>query len=296
MWVIQLKGSQAIFIRTPNDKRVLIDGGPNSDIVRVITKILPFYSRRIDTIISTDTDDKNVSGLVDILERYKVENLIVPAISLQSLNLASTTGGAYDSLLDTAQRKAIKIDYQGSTLPGGPTSRKDSASSTAFGNDGIADSIIIDDGSVDNKRPVSISFLFPVPQGSFQYSKASSPQLIMRIAYGNKPFLLIGNASTKIQKDIASRKIGNTSVLIVSFNPTSDSISKELADDTHSHYLIYSKSLTAVSRPSKSESVSSKDKKIDPFYWIMDSDRYNVREKGVVKIVSDGEKLQFFGQ
>ncbi len=76
MYVFDTPGSASVFIRTPSDKRVLINGGSNSEIVRRITEILPFYSRHIDLIIATDVEGKSVSGLVDVLNRYSVDRVI----------------------------------------------------------------------------------------------------------------------------------------------------------------------------------------------------------------------------
>jgi hypothetical protein len=49
----------AVFLQTSGGKRILINGGGNSEIIRKITKVIPFYSRHIDTIISTNEEDKN---------------------------------------------------------------------------------------------------------------------------------------------------------------------------------------------------------------------------------------------
>ncbi|MCX6719062.1 MAG: hypothetical protein NTZ38_01660 [Candidatus Taylorbacteria bacterium] len=291
-FIIPLKGSQAIFIRTPNNRRILINGGPNSDIVRVITSILPFYSRWIDMVIVTDMDDKNVSGLVDILERYKVERLIVPAVTPQSLNLVSTTGGAYSSLLEVARRKEISIQNISAISYSRESSNLLNTRSIMIGNrsEGISSSspnrdLIKIDG-------ITIQPLFPLPATDFQYSKASPPQLILKIIYGDHSFLLIGNASTKIQKAIASNGVGNIGAFITSLNGSADNISKELADQTRPKFLVYSKSMPTNSKSSKT-AASSKSKKTDLFYWIMGEDRFNVREAGTVKIVSDGMKMTF---
>jgi beta-lactamase superfamily II metal-dependent hydrolase len=70
IYLFALKSGQSAFIRTPDDRRILVNGGSNSEIIRRISKRLPFYSRRIDALIVTDTSAKNVSGLIDVLERY----------------------------------------------------------------------------------------------------------------------------------------------------------------------------------------------------------------------------------
>ena len=73
VYVFSLSSGRSIFIRTPEDKRILIDGGGNSDIVDELTQILPFYSRRIDAVVATNSEGNNVSGLIDVLNRYIVD-------------------------------------------------------------------------------------------------------------------------------------------------------------------------------------------------------------------------------
>src|SRR5689334_6366418 len=107
VYVIPLKTGQALFIRTPNDKRILVDGGTNSEIIRYISKILPFYSRRIDQIIVTRTDGAHVTGLIDAVNRYAVGEVVAPGITLESLGLASSTDQIHQTFLDAAASHKI---------------------------------------------------------------------------------------------------------------------------------------------------------------------------------------------
>jgi len=65
----------AIFVETPKRTQILIDGGPSSKIIEKLGKEMPFYDRSIDLIISTHPDSDHLSGLIDVLKRYKV-NLV----------------------------------------------------------------------------------------------------------------------------------------------------------------------------------------------------------------------------
>ncbi len=75
-YFFQLERGRSVFIRTPHNETVLIDGGQNSEILREITKVLPFYRRRIDTVIVTSSMPKNVGGLSDVVKRYNVGRVI----------------------------------------------------------------------------------------------------------------------------------------------------------------------------------------------------------------------------
>jgi competence protein ComEC len=89
-----LNRGRSIFIRTPHGETVLIDGGQNSEVLRELSKATPFYRRRIDTVVVTSAASKNVGGLIDVLERYEVERVVMP-----SLMGTSTALSAFEKIL-----------------------------------------------------------------------------------------------------------------------------------------------------------------------------------------------------
>lgn len=66
----------AIFIETPNRHQILIDGGPDETILEKLAQEMPFWDRTIDLIILTHPDADHLAGLIEILKRYKVENIL----------------------------------------------------------------------------------------------------------------------------------------------------------------------------------------------------------------------------
>jgi len=66
----------AIFINTPKRQQILIDGGPTSAILEKLGKEMPFYDRTIDLIILTHPERDHLAGLLEVLEKYKVENIL----------------------------------------------------------------------------------------------------------------------------------------------------------------------------------------------------------------------------
>lgn len=66
----------AIFIRTEQGKKVLIDGGPDARVVNYLSKELPFYDRTLDLIIVTHPHADHLRGLVEVLTRYRVRRVI----------------------------------------------------------------------------------------------------------------------------------------------------------------------------------------------------------------------------
>jgi len=66
----------SIFIDAPSGRQVLIDGGPNSIVLRELSKKMPWWDRSIDVVIPTHPDADHVGGLIDVLARYKVSTII----------------------------------------------------------------------------------------------------------------------------------------------------------------------------------------------------------------------------
>jgi len=66
----------SIFIKTPNNQKILIDGGPDNGVLAKLGKNLPFYDKEIDLMILTHPHSDHLVGLVEVLKRYKVKKII----------------------------------------------------------------------------------------------------------------------------------------------------------------------------------------------------------------------------
>lgn len=62
----------AIFIRTPKGTDILIDGGPDEAVLSCLSSHMPFWDRSIDAVILTHPHADHLTGLVHVIERYKV--------------------------------------------------------------------------------------------------------------------------------------------------------------------------------------------------------------------------------
>ncbi|HEX7455964.1 MAG TPA: MBL fold metallo-hydrolase [Candidatus Nanoarchaeia archaeon] len=71
----------AIFLRTPGGYKVLIDGGPNNTILDYLGEELPFYSKKIDLLILTHPQSDHLTGLVEVVKRYQIDNLWISGTS-----------------------------------------------------------------------------------------------------------------------------------------------------------------------------------------------------------------------
>lgn len=66
----------AIFIETPKGYQILIDGGPSSVILEKLGKEMPFWDRTIDLVVLTHPERDHISGLIEVLKRYRVDFIL----------------------------------------------------------------------------------------------------------------------------------------------------------------------------------------------------------------------------
>ncbi len=69
----------AILIRTPSGQNILIDGGPDPQAICLqLGNELPFWEREIDLVILTHPHGDHLTGLVEVLSRYRVGQVLEP--------------------------------------------------------------------------------------------------------------------------------------------------------------------------------------------------------------------------
>ena len=63
----------AIFVETPHNYQILIDGGPTSAVLEKLGNEMPFWDRTIDLIVLTHPEHDHIAGLIEVLKRYEVD-------------------------------------------------------------------------------------------------------------------------------------------------------------------------------------------------------------------------------
>lgn len=67
----------AIFIRTPDNFEMLVDGGRDATVLRELSKQMSFFNRDLDLVVATHPDADHIGGLVEVLKRYEVKNVLL---------------------------------------------------------------------------------------------------------------------------------------------------------------------------------------------------------------------------
>ena len=69
----------AILVRTASGATLLVDGGPDPELLlRRLGERLPWWQRRIDIVLLTHPHEDHVAGLVAVLDRYRVGIILEP--------------------------------------------------------------------------------------------------------------------------------------------------------------------------------------------------------------------------
>ncbi len=91
----------AIFIQTPAHQDILVDGGPSPQAITLeLGKKMPFWDRTIDLVVLTHPHADHLTGLVEVLKRYKVKQVLSPDLDCDL--------PIYDEWLRLVKEKDIK--------------------------------------------------------------------------------------------------------------------------------------------------------------------------------------------
>src|SRR3989344_2132572 len=153
----------AIFIDAPSGRQVLIDGGPDRSVLRELGKIMPWWDRSIDVVVATHPDADHISGLVDVLQRDRVENIFHPGVE-------KNTGPAESMLLSVA-------------------------------SEGGQETIARRGQIIDLGSSAHIEILFPDRDVSRVETNTAS--IVARLVYGDTSVMLTGDSPQSIEEYLA---------------------------------------------------------------------------------------------
>jgi len=91
----------SILIKAPQGQTVLIDGGPDQQVLAELAHYLPWWDKEIDLMILTHPHADHVTGLNYVLENYQVSQVMATGVSHTSAN--------YLNWLATIKEKKIPL-------------------------------------------------------------------------------------------------------------------------------------------------------------------------------------------
>jgi competence protein ComEC len=178
----------AAYIRLPDGRDVLIDGGPNEKIIGCLSRHMPFWDRRINIIVMTHPQNDHMGGLPAVFERYSADYFIRSDID-------NPTQGM-QKLKDVIREKHIpvKLVTTGERIDIGPAnltvlwpSAEQIASMHSSSSSDVSHL-----GNISNLQPSSIL-------GSQAPSNLNDGSVVILLRYGTFDVLFPGDADSHVE-------------------------------------------------------------------------------------------------
>lgn len=93
----------AILIQTPEYRNILIDAGPDGKVVEELSKKLNFFNAKIDLFILTHPDLDHLGGILDILQKYPVTEVMMTGLGVENQ--------LYTAFIKELRARNIPIEY-----------------------------------------------------------------------------------------------------------------------------------------------------------------------------------------
>lgn len=183
--------------------QILIDGGPDQSVLTCLSNNLPFWDRKIEMVVATHPDSDHITGLIDVIKRYRVKQFVVNSVGEES---------------------AVFREFQKAVLNEG--------SPTYFPQTG--DKIKI--GSLQ------LAVLWPQSQekvlGATTVERgANETSVVLQLSYGDFDTLLPGDVSSKIESQL---DLADVEVLKIAHHGSKYSTSEEFLDQAQPELAIIS--------------------------------------------------------
>lgn len=154
----------AVLITTPGGRQILIDGGPSAtELNWRLGQEMPFWDRSLDVVVNTHGDADHLAGLVSLLGRYTIDQVLVSGLPLEN---------------------PLWQEWETSLAGTGLT--------PVLGQAGMQ--LSLGDG-------VSASLLFPGPAG-WNENSPNNHSLVLRLQYGRVSFLLPGDIEAVVEQEL----------------------------------------------------------------------------------------------
>ena len=73
VYFLDIGQGDASYIKNPDGTDILIDGGPDNSVLNQLDKVMNFGDREINLVILSHPHADHVTGLIEVLNRYRVD-------------------------------------------------------------------------------------------------------------------------------------------------------------------------------------------------------------------------------
>lgn len=239
----------AIFVRTPGGKNILIDAGPDTSVLSCLSDHLPFWERNIDLMILSHPHDDHFAGMHYLIERYNIK-------SFATENLHNPTIG-FEGLKEKISGKKIPTRH---VLSG--------------------DRFQLEDGVVIEVLGPTRDYLNKTSPGGTIGERAEFASVILKVSYGSFSAILPGDSQKEGLMQVSQSAFHNSTILQVPHHGSRSGLDKNTIRFISPNEAIISVGKNNYGHPSKEILELLKNEHIN----VLRTD-----ERGDIEIVSDGK-------
>jgi competence protein ComEC len=160
----------ATFIESPSGIQILIDGGKNTVVLSALSEVLGFSDKSIDMVVATHPDADHIGGLVDVLQKYEVQNV------LMTENLGDSP--VYDAFMKAVADEGAEVYI----------ARSGHVFNIGSGGSGTT----------------TLRIFFPDVDPTHMESNTSS--IVAQLSYGDVDYLLTGDSPIQIEEYLVGKE------------------------------------------------------------------------------------------
>ncbi len=244
----------SIFIETPQKHQILIDGGPISVVLEKLGNEMPFYDRTIDLIILTHPEHDHIGGLLEVLKRYRVENILWTGVLRDTAEFEE-----WKRLLIEEKSAVIEIAQAGQSI--------------------VCTASVLE-------KTVKMNILHPFENLDKQVIKnTNNTSIIVQLIFGENKILFTGDVYKSIERKLIEREpLLKSDILKIGHHGSKTSTSEEFIEAVDPEIGVIS-----VGRENSYGHPTSEVLEILKKYGI---NILRTDQIGDIKIVSDGQNLE----
>jgi len=126
VYFLNVGQGDAILVVAPDGRQILVDGGPSpTALLSELGDLLPFWDRSLDLVALTHPDGDHITGLIPLLDRYRVAQVLDTPLSDAAAEAVSWLAGlAQNGVPRTYAQRGMRLpvgDLTITVLHPGPT-------------------------------------------------------------------------------------------------------------------------------------------------------------------------------
>jgi len=183
--------------------QILVDGGPNQQVLNCLSHHLPFWDRKIEIVVATHPDADHITGLIDVIERYDVRQFV--------LNSTGKDTAVYEEFKDVVlnEKSSIYFPHKGDEI---------------------------------NLESVKFSVLWPLEQekvlgATTMEGEVNETSIVFHLSFGDFDVLLPGDISSKVENKL---ELEDVEVLKVPHHGSKYSTSEEFLQQSQPELAVIS--------------------------------------------------------